>query len=362
MHIHKLKYSFIFKAIVLQLVLVFLCNNLVAQQLSSRKINLDDFLGRKTIDEFNTRIYYAAISGKINAYKTEKLIETYSPEERKGAGGVECIVEICPDQENPDYCYDSILLNPFSTEQIRGSYIAEQWWLNTKKNQFGANFYAFAPACNLIIAGQNLGTKPLFWINLRELNKVLNNSEIILFKQAIFKETQYVYSDSKVLSSRTKRKIDLEDYIGTNTLFDQNLLIYSAAFKLKCPAYTSVDLDSVYTAMELFYRGTEDVYGYRIPEHLNDEIDSTLVTTNHNAELKLNSISETLHFNKQDFSYTSELNALALREKLYTKGEIDLFWVSYKDLKKVLSKLEIELLTHAIYKATVDQHHMYKRD
>jgi hypothetical protein len=28
----------------------------------------------------------------------------------------------------------------------------------------------------------------------------------------------------------------------------------------------------------------------------------------------------------------------------------------------VLSKLEIELLTHAIYKATVDQHHMYKRD
>lgn len=48
-------------------------------------------------------------------------------------------------------------------------------------------------------------------------------------------------------------------------------------------------------------------------------------------------------------------------DNVYDSNYIELFWIPFTDLSQVLSKIEMDILTYGIYKATIDQHSFTSR-
>lgn len=331
-----------------------------SQDLTFREIDFNNYLGSKTLKEYNIRIYKAAMAEIIAVYKTDSLKQAYKIYDLLYLGGQEEVFEVCPDPEYPDYCYDSAVLNPFYEGDISGNYIAEKWTYLNKKQTIKTEYTALALLFNMTFGGVNLGKQPLFWVDMLDLEKVFSATELYQIKQAIFKETQFVYSDSTSYSMVGERAIDLRNYIGLYTILELNYRIHTAATKGRVSVYTSVKLDSNYSANEAYWRGMEREIIEVYPE--NDYwYDSTIYNPCRSDQIMLNSTSEFLYFNEKDFSCQIKPNAFALRYWNSADDEGNLFWISYKDLKKTFSKLELAILNQAIYKATVDQHHMYER-
>lgn len=231
----------IFRLALLLLILVFVSNNLNAQDLSYRKIDFTTILDSFTVKEFNKKIYEATISGKIKAYKTDSLMRLYSLEELELAGASEKIVQLKVPPEYPDYVIDSVIIIPFNIEKFAGNFISEKWILIAEEYFFTSNFHAFAITYERLFNGTALGEHAVFWIDLEELEKVFDSNEIQRFSTALFKESQKYYSKS--IESLQPIKLDLRKYTGEYTIHELNNKLYRAAISEHIEVYQSEKLD-----------------------------------------------------------------------------------------------------------------------
>ncbi|MBT4337280.1 MAG: hypothetical protein HOD63_01685 [Bacteroidetes bacterium] len=345
-----------FRKFAFLLILHLFINQLTAQELTYRKINLNDYLGQKTVDELNTLIYHEALSGKIKAYKTDTLVNSYTIEELNSLGEWTDWIEVCPEPKYPNDCYDSTIVNEFRTDDLIGNLIAEKWAFDLKKKQIFVEYHSFALMHNLTYAGYALGEQPLFWIDLDDLAKILNPDELKLFMDALFNETLSFYNDFDENSAITKRLLSPNEYIGKFTFQEYNSSLYSAALNQDIPSYKTIALDSAYDIKALKNRGSKEYDRfYPDPEYPDYGFDTLYTKFWNPKEIESFIISEQIIFDKIRFSYKYNIRSIGL---LYVTPDIqiDICYFAYTDLKKALKKYEISGLTKAIYNATVDQH------
>lgn len=127
-------------------------------------------------------IYESATTGygsaPVTAYSNDSLISFYTAEEVLSRGGEEEVIEVCPDPDYPDYCYDSTVINPFRPSDITRYKIMEDWIFDKQRSMFFVRIIAIAPLFDHIFAGVDLGEKELFWTKWDDIKKVLVSQEI----------------------------------------------------------------------------------------------------------------------------------------------------------------------------------------
>ncbi|MBT4968837.1 MAG: gliding motility protein GldN, partial [Bacteroidetes bacterium] len=127
-------------------------------------------------------IYESATTGygsaPVTAYTNDSLIRFYTAEEVLTRGGEEEVIEVCPDPDYPDYCYDSTVINPFRPSDITRYKVMEDWVFDKQRSMFFVRIIAIAPLFNLMVAGQDLGEQELFWTKWDDFKKVIVSQEI----------------------------------------------------------------------------------------------------------------------------------------------------------------------------------------
>jgi hypothetical protein len=347
-----------------------------AQEISYRILDLNALMGKKTIKEINLKIYRAALHGELPAYKTKSLYELYNFNELIKKGSAEDIIEVCPYPDRPKYCYDTTIIIPFHEKGIAGNIIAEKWSSSQSNKTIEVEYYAMALDHYWSVYGMDLGPQPLFWFKLSDLNKVLTANEVLLFKKALFKETQLYYSELSTFSiywdkpinqqkikaayEASNRSISLKDYIGIYTLEELNMKLYNAVITNKIKGYATTKLDDPLSKKDIEEKNWERLVTTCCPdpEYPDYCFDSIIYLTQDSSRITINAVSESLDYNQQKNTYTTQLKAYALcYSSEHSESHERIFWIRARDLKKVLKKYEIDMIKSAIYKATVDLHY-----
>ena len=129
------------------------------------------------------KIIYDAVtvgygSAPLLAYRNDSLLTHYTAEEVLNIGGDEQVVEVCPDPDYPEDCYDSTVSNPFLPNTIERYKICEDWIFDKQRSMFFGRIFAIAPQFKWKVAGIELEENDLFWLKWEDVKKVLVNQEL----------------------------------------------------------------------------------------------------------------------------------------------------------------------------------------
>jgi len=349
------------KAYLISILLILIAGSSQAQLLTHRPVELEEFIGKGTLLEYNKMIYKAAIDGKITAYRHDSLTSIYIIEEIKKLGTEEEVIEFYPDPENyPDYYIDSVIINPFNPNHIKGNSIGEVWFLNSLLNKITVWNFAFAINYQPSIGGVEFSEQPLFWIKLDDLKKVFNDEQVSRIKDAIIKEVQRFSGDSGTVSTNYNKNLPIEFYAGNYTIRDFNLRFLEAVYANKIKVYKNDRFDTTLNEDELSkIRPKEVIKWYYDPVNFGNYYIDTLINIDFHR-LKLdNNISFELFFNEKDNTYTIYPNGISVNWLNEVEFPHLLFWIKFTDLKKILTKAEVNVLMYAIYRTTVNQHDQF---
>lgn len=129
-------------------------------------------------------IIYKAITKGIDgeapltAYRTDSLVTEMTTEEVLKQGSTEQTSRVYPDPDDPDFYYDTVILNEFNPVDIIKFRIAEDVIFDKQRGMFVTRIVAIAPLYRLEVEGQDLGEEPIAWVKYDDLRHVLVNQEM----------------------------------------------------------------------------------------------------------------------------------------------------------------------------------------
>ena len=157
------------------------------EQISSRKISFTT-LGSNFTNQLNEKLYKEVMDGKIKAYRYDSISPTcmFTAKEISSLSTFEESIEYRPDSTRPDLKLDTVLKEVFKPADIVGYSIAEKWKLDQKENEIEGEILAFAINWQPKIAGFQIPECPLFWVDYKDVVKLLGKDESEELKKAIY--------------------------------------------------------------------------------------------------------------------------------------------------------------------------------
>jgi hypothetical protein len=147
-------------------------------KLSDRIIKFTS-LGTTFTKELNEKLYKAVIDGQIKAYRFDSLTPTcmFKANEVAKISTMEESVQYAPDSTHPDFLVDTVIKQVFKTSDIAGYSVGEKWSIEPKENSIEGEIFAFALNWKPTIAGIALRESPLFWVDYKDVQKLLSKGQ-----------------------------------------------------------------------------------------------------------------------------------------------------------------------------------------
>jgi len=174
--------------------------NPIDRSINERIVKLDDFMGKFTVKEFNEYIYQQALTGKLPSYPNDSLNQAFNTESFRQLGRSEEIIEIVPDMDNPEFTFDSVVVNEFRPEDILGNSISYKWGFNKSTYSYSLKIHALGITYNLHAADQDLGEQTLFWVKTDDLKRSLGKCRYQLLIKSIMREHAQLHQYEKFLN------------------------------------------------------------------------------------------------------------------------------------------------------------------
>jgi hypothetical protein len=146
-----------------------------------RSVNkLHDFIGKYNLLNINKKLYNKARDNKLIAYTSDSLTKKYTKEEFLLRGSQEEYIKIIPDPKNqPDYYYDTLIREPYNLRNhCCNMMISRQYSINN--NEIILKNNAIAPLYTKYVENIHFINLPLYWIQYKNLNKILENESSVL--------------------------------------------------------------------------------------------------------------------------------------------------------------------------------------
>jgi hypothetical protein len=156
-------------------------------KISSRIIKFST-LGTNFTKELNEKLFKAVMEGKIKAYRYDSLTPgcMFQKDEIAKISTIEESVQYAPDSTHPDFLVDTVIKQVFDPSGITGYSVAEKWSLETEENSMEADIFAFALNWQPTIAGIALRESPLFWVDYKEVQKLLSKGQVEELNKTIY--------------------------------------------------------------------------------------------------------------------------------------------------------------------------------
>lgn len=154
----------------------------------------------------NCIIYKAVTEGidgvRLTAYVNDSLVSFYTPEEVLQRGATQEVVPVYPyPEEDPEYYYDSIITNEFRCSDIIRYRIMEDWIFDKQSGMFFPRIIAIAPLYKPTAEGVELGEQALFWVDYKQLRKILVNEQVFNRHNDAMRMTYYDFFEQRMFSS-----------------------------------------------------------------------------------------------------------------------------------------------------------------
>lgn len=154
---------------------------------TARKIGFST-LGTNFTKELNEKVYNAVFEGKIKAYRYDSLTPTclFKADEIAHLSTIEESIQFAPDSSHPDILIDTIIKQAFKPSDIAGYCVAEKWSMEQKEHSMEAEIFAFAINWKPTIAGFAIPECPLFWVDYKDVQKLLSKGQIEELDKSIY--------------------------------------------------------------------------------------------------------------------------------------------------------------------------------
>lgn len=150
----------------------------------SKNIELTDFLGDVTLFTFNKKLWQLAKNNAVKTYSDPQLKKEISFEQIKAYSQSQLKSQYAPDPDDPEYLIDTLIITPFSLNDINSNQIGMEWRIKNEK--ITCSITAFGPAFHYIHNDLDLGNMPLFYIDFGQLPLFFNDFEFTLLTRALF--------------------------------------------------------------------------------------------------------------------------------------------------------------------------------
>lgn len=314
-----------------------------AQNSFVRSLKLDTFLGSKILNEFNSQILNAVVSGKIQGYTDETLMIKYSKHNILFRGINEGNYVPHPAKYDSCFLFDSMLLEQIKIRQLnkelKFNRLNEIKYLS--KENVEVRFKSLSIVASLSIANTILGYYDVCWIDFNDLNKIFTPEQYRLFLNAIHTETRTRYNNYLSETNLTGSTVDLTQMLGQLTVNDINSKILDGIRKQKITIFTD---HTLIIPFDLKKNTTDPLLYY-----FSDSLYSGLLKTPHlNYE-----VSKLLKINKNKQGYYYSFKAISISLKIENQNNsFSSYWFKFHEIKSVLNDFEYSLLIYSIFKQT----------
>lgn len=161
-------------------------------------------------------IYRAIEQGKLKAYSSDSLSNTYNTEQVSHRGRK--LVEM-QYGEGDGIFSDSNLYQQLNPDDIERYAVVENWFFDRRTGESYYRIVAIAPLYNQVVAGISLGEIPLFWIRYSEARQVFvtepmfnrqNNAAKLSFDD-FFEQRLFTSYLAKISNFKDERIIQYKD-------------------------------------------------------------------------------------------------------------------------------------------------------
>lgn len=165
------------------------------------------------------KLLYKAVTEGINgqripAYVNDSLYTQYTIEEVLKLGGTETVIPIY--DEYGTFLYDSIIKESYRPTDIVKYEIVEDWIFDKQSGQYFPRIIGIAPYYKPVAQGVDLGEQALFWVNYRDLRKIIVNHQLFNRHNDAMRLTYYDFFELRFFSSYAVKEPNEFDYYIKN--------------------------------------------------------------------------------------------------------------------------------------------------
>ena len=288
---------------------------------SSILLDLRGILGQDRLLTLNQELYYAAVNGKIKAYRSDSIASYYSTDEILNRGSVSTVQTLNTIYLGRKVSKDTTLVDPFDPKDITSNSISYKMVYDAATN-FRLEFNGLSLNFQQFMSGINLGQQHLFFISKEDLVQFLGKEKASIFFILCYQEMLKAITPdtTDIHDSLISYHYDLSPFISDRMRFVFNWKMYFAIVEVASnavnpfPAYKTESLISTYTLDEILDRQytawTPNTPGY------NDSI----WVEDHGLDIghcRMYSFSYLLSYDPTSMIAMARINAIGLYQPFY---------------------------------------------
>lgn len=327
-----------------------------AQTNITTKLELTKPLGESTLKEFQSRIFKAALAGKLVVFKDDSLTMKMNINDIRDRLNNDEVIQVFPDPNDPGFAVDSVIKKTLTEKDISCFLACAIFTPDYRNRQYTVKYRALAVSMRISKAGYDLGEQPVFWFSFNSLAGLFSAPEIEKFRKAIRTSTESFYYGEKPVTGNTIQKVYINKYIGKNALLMFNRKIYAGLVGGRLPGWSDNGFTTALTPEEIsVLPGTRELVQ-------RDGVDTVYTTPLNPDSICMHFITGQVDFDENQFSFSVVLNGMAqgyyLTGNFEPKEEI-ISWIKFTDLARFVGDTEYSGLFKIFFKATKDQFDVY---